>query len=153
MTLDQESAIAQFFIAVDRLEQLGVIRSSRFLGDIGEFLCSDTFGTVLVDELRLPGHDGIHNGKRVQVKFNNSPTCNNINVGNPDKYEELVVVLGPKSRLREAEHRDGEFQFYRFSNEEVRPWRTKKDRYYCAKERIRNCTNKHPIKRPDEGVV
>lgn len=94
MTPEQESAIARFFEAVERLEELDVIRSSRFLGDIGEFLCADTFGTVLADELRLPGYDGTHEGKRVQVKFNNSPTGNNINVGDPDKYEELVVILG-----------------------------------------------------------
>jgi hypothetical protein len=153
MTPEQEAAIARFFEAVDRLEDLKIIRSSRFLGDIGEFLCSDTFGTVLVDELRLPGHDGTHDGKRVQVKFNNSPTGNNINVGNPDKYEELIVVLGPKSKLREEDHGSGEFRFYRFESNEVRPWRTRGESYYCAKERIRNCTNKHAIGRRDEDAV
>lgn len=83
MTSDQESALAAFFEAVDRLEKVGIIRSSRFLGDIGEFLCADAFGTVLAEQLRLPGHDGVHDEKRVQIKFNNSPTGNNINVGNP----------------------------------------------------------------------
>lgn len=153
MTSDQKSAIAQFFQAVERLEELEVIRSSRFLGDIGEFLCADTFGTVLVDELRLPGHDGTHEGKRVQVKFNNSPTGNNINVGNPEKYEELVVVLGPKSKLREADHWPGEFRFYRFASEEVKPWRTLNNSFYCAKERIRNCTTKHTLGSSGEDAV
>lgn len=153
MTPDQKSAIAQFFQAVERLEELGVIRSSRFLGDIGEFLCADTFGTVLVDELRLPGHDGIHEGKRVQVKFNNSHTGNNINVGSPEKYEEVVVVLGPKSKLREADHRPGEFRFYRFASGEVKPWRTTKGSYYCAKERIQNCAMKHTIGSSDEDAI
>ena len=145
MTPDQEFAIAQFFQAVERLEGLGVIRSSRVLGDIGEFLCADTLGTVLVDELRLPGHDGTHEGKRVQVKFSNSPTGNNINVGHPNTYEELVVVLGPKSKLREVGHAPGEFRFYRFSSEEVKLWRTQKESFYCAKERIRNCKSKRTI--------
>lgn len=147
MTPDQEFAITRFFEAVERLEELGVIRSSRFLGDIGEFLCSDTFGTVLVDELRLTGHDGTHEGKRVQVKFNNSPTGNNINVGDPERYDELIVVLGPRSKLRETDHQPGEFRFYRFASEEVRPWRTGNNSHYCAKERIRNCTSKHTIRR------
>lgn len=143
MTPDQESALAAFFKAVDRLEEVGVIRSSRFLGDIGEFLCADAFGTVLVEELRLPGHDGVHDEKRVQIKFNNSPTGNNINVGNPEKYDELVVVIGPRSKLRESEHQPGEFRFYRFSSAEVTPWQTGRNNFYCAKERIANCTNKH----------
>ncbi len=147
MTPEQESAIARFFEAVERLEELDVIRSSRFLGDIGEFLCADTFGTVLADELRLPGYDGTHEGKRVQVKFNNSPTGNNINVGDPDKYEELVVILGPRSKLREADHGQGEFRVYRFESNDVRPWCTGKNKYYCAKERLRNCTSKQTIRR------
>ncbi|UMY49291.1 DUF6998 domain-containing protein [Pseudomonas azotoformans] len=151
MTLDQESALAAFFKAVDRLEEVGVIRSSRFLGDIGEFLCADAFGTVLVEELRQPGHDGVHDEKRVQIKFNNSPTGNNINLGNPEKYDEVVVVIGPRSKLRESEHQPGEFRFYRFSSSEVRPWRTGNNNFYCAKERIVNCTNKHVI-RSGEGA-
>lgn len=139
MTSDQESALAAFFEAVDRLEKVGIIRSSRFLGDIGEFLCADAFGTVLAEQLRLPGHDGVHDEKRVQIKFNNSPTGNNINVGNPDNYDELVVVIGPRSKLRESQHEPGEFRFYRFSSTEVAP------NFYCAKERIANCRNKHVV--------
>ena len=147
MTPEQEAAIAEFFEAVDSLERLAVIRSSRFLGDIGEFLCSDVFGTTLVAGLRQPGHDGVHEDKRVQIKFNNSPTGNNINVGNPDKYEELVVVIGPRSKLREVGHEPGEFRFYRFSGGEVHPWKTSKNNFYCAKERISNCASKHILKR------
>lgn len=146
MTTDQESALAAFFKAVDRLEEVGVIRSSRYLGDIGEFLCADALGTVLAEQLRLPGHDGVHDNKRVQIKFNNSPTGTNINVGNPEEYDELVVVIGPRSKLRESEHQPGEFRFYRFASAEVIPWRTgEPERYnfYCAKGRIVNCTNKH----------
>lgn len=145
MTSDQESALAAFFEAVDRLEKVGIIRSSRFLGDIGEFLCADAFGTVLAEQLRLPGHDGVHDEKRVQIKFNNSPTGNNINVGNPDNYDELVVVIGPRSKLRESQHEPGEFRFYRFSSTEVAPWKTGRNNFYCAKERIANCRNKHVV--------
>lgn len=143
MTIDQESALAAFFEAVDRLEKVGIIRSSRFLGDIGEFLCADAFGTVLAEQLRLPGHDGVHDEKRVQIKFNNSPTGNNINVGNPDNYDELVVVIGPRSKLRESQHEPGRFRFYRFSSTEVALWKTGRNNFYCAKERIANCRNKH----------
>lgn len=143
---DQHLAIAEFFDAVDKLERAGVIRSSRFLGDIGEFLCADTFGTSLVDSLREPGHDGFYEGRRVQVKFNNSPTGNNINVGDPATYEELVVVVGPRSKLRERDHLKGEFRFYRFTSDEIRPWKSARGHFYCAKERLAGCASKHTIK-------
>jgi len=139
MTHDQESAITAFFDAVDKLKQAKVIRSSRFLGDIGEFLCADTFGTTLASDLREPGHDGIREDRRVQVKFNNSPTGNNINVGNPEQYEELVVVIGPRSKLRELEHNRDEFRFYCFTSDDVRTWETAKGSFYCAKERLSKC--------------
>lgn len=151
MTPEQETAIAAFFEAVDMLEKVKVIRSSRFLGDIGEFLCADTFGAELVSGLREPGHDAMHEDRRVQVKFNNSPTGNNINVGAPDKYEELIVVIGPRSKLREADHRPGEFRFYRFTSEQVLPWKTEKGSFYCAKERISKCVSKHILKRSGDG--
>jgi hypothetical protein len=155
MTPDQESALAAFFESVDQLEKLGVIRSARFLGDIGEFLCSDAFGTVLAEELRLPGHDGMHDGKRVQIKFNNSPTGNNINVGDPKNYDELVVVIGPRSKLRETEHKPGEYRFYRFESAEVRLWKSGVNNFYCAKTRIASCTNKHVVgsSRDSNGVL
>lgn len=146
MRLDQESAIAAFFDAVDKLERSGVIRSSRFLGDIGEFLCADTFGTSLVAGLRESGHDGFHEDRRVQVKFNNSPAGNNINVGNPELYEELVVVIGPRSKLRERDHLQDEFRFYRFTSDDVRPWKTGKGSFYCAKERLSSCLSKQILK-------
>lgn len=142
MSPEQRVAIAEFFEAVQQLEELKVIRSSRFLGDLGEFLCADSLGIALVHELRLPGHDGTHEGKRVQVKFNNSAAANNINVGNPEQYDELIVVLGPKSKLREPDHKSGEFRFYRFSSEAVKQWRGPSQGYYCAKLTIRNCANK-----------
>jgi hypothetical protein len=89
MSPQQEAAISAFFDAVAVLEDLNVIRSSRFLGDIGEFLCSSAFGTALVPHLRQPGHDGLHGEERVQIKFNNSTKGNNIAVGNPDNTMNL----------------------------------------------------------------
>lgn len=145
MTPEQEAAIAQFFVAVAKLEELEVIRSSRHLGDIGEFLCTSTFGTLLVPQLRQPGHDGLEGEKRIQVKFNNSPTGNNINVGRPSDYELLVVVIGPRSKLREPNHAANEFRLYRFSSEEVHLWQASGGGYYCAKARLAACKSKHSL--------
>lgn len=139
MTPEQESAITAFFASVDRLQELGVIRSSRFLGDVGEFLCKEAFGTELVAQLRQPGHDGMDGDERVEIKFNNSTAGNNINAGSPAKYDALVVVVGPRSKLREADHKVNEFRMYRFASAEVVRWKTVKSNYYCAKERLVSC--------------
>lgn len=147
MTPEQESAIAAFFESVARLEELEIIRSSRFLGDIGEFMCSKAFGTELSPQLRQRGHDGMSGKDRVQIKFNNSTKGNNINVGNPAEYEILVVVIGPNSKLREKDHGPSEFRLYRYSRAEVLKWGSDSGNFYCAKARLAACKSKHDITR------
>lgn len=147
MTSDQETAIATFFEAVARLEELEIIRSSRYLGDIGEFLCSKAFGTELVPQLRQRGHDGMLGKDRVQIKFNNSTKGKNIDVGDPNDYEVLVVVIGAKSKLREVDHGPAEFRLYRYAKAEVLSWRTANGNFYCAKLRLASCLSKHNIMR------
>ena len=145
MTPAQESAIASFFAAVDHLERLKVIRSSRFLGDIGEFLCHTAFGIELASQLRQTGHDAMDGDERVQIKFNNSTAGNNIDVGKPATYDALVIVIGPRSKLREPNHKANEFRLYRFASSEVVLWKTTKNNYYCAKERLAACGAKHSL--------
>jgi len=147
MTEEQESAIAAFFESVARLEELQIIRSSRFLGDIGEFLCSKAFGTDLSPQLRQRGHDGMSGEDRVQIKFNNSTKGNNINVGNPKDYELLVVVIGPNSKLREEDHGPSDFRLYRYTKTEVLSWVGQSGNFYCAKARLAACLSKHNITR------
>lgn len=145
MTPSQQSAIAGFFASVLQLEAVGVIRSSRFLGDIGEFLCKEAFDVTLASQLRQAGHDGMDKSGRVQIKFNNSTEGNNINVGDPKGYETLVIVVGPQSKLREDDHGPHEFRLYRYSNEDVLAWKSKSNRYYCAKERLAGCATKKSL--------
>ena len=147
MTCEQESAIAAFFESVARLEDLKIIRSSRFLGDIGEFICSKAFGTELSPHLRQRGHDGMSGNDRVQIKFNNSIKGNNINVGDPKDYEILVVVIGPSSKLREKDHGPSEFRLYRYAKTEVLSWRGSSGSFYCAKKRLAACKSKHNVAR------
>jgi hypothetical protein len=145
MTPEQKRAITSFFKAVERLEDCGVIRSSRYLGDIGEFLCNSAFGTILANQLRQTGHDGMEGSSRVQIKFNNSTAGNNINVGNPNDYDVLVVVIGSRSKLREADHSQNEFRLYRYAADEVKTWKTKSNNYYCAKEKLASCAEKSSL--------
>ena len=142
MTPDQRIAITDFFQAVARLEELEVIRSSRFLGDIGEFLCKEGFGVILSDQLRQTGHDGNDDSGRVQIKFNNSIKGTNIDVGDPNKYETLMVVIGPSSKLKEKNHGAHEFKLYRYTKDEVLSWKSKGNKYYCAKTRLIKCIAK-----------
>ncbi|MEN3111992.1 DUF6998 domain-containing protein [Uliginosibacterium paludis] len=142
MNAAQQLAITGFFDSVSQLEAVGVIRSSRFLGDIGEFLAKEGFGVTLVNQLRQTGHDGTDQDGKVQIKFNNSTEGNNINVGNPKDYETLIVVIGPQSKLREEGHGPNEFRLYRYSKRDVESWRSKSGGYYCAKERLASCATK-----------
>ena len=146
MNAAQQSAIAAFFDSVSKLEAVSVIRSSRFLGDIGEFLAKEGFGVTLVNQLRQTGHDGTDQDGKVQIKFNNSTEGNNINVGNPKDYETLIVVIGPRSKLRKEDHGPNEFRLYRYSKREVESWKSKSGGYYCAKERLANCATKKVLK-------
>lgn len=145
MSPEQAAAIVSFFSAVERLQSLEVIRSSRYLGDIGEFLCHATDGTVLVPQLRNPGFDGMSGDARVQIKFNNSPTGNNIDVGDPSGYDILVIIVGPQSKLRELDHRKDEYRHYRFLNSEVESWKSLSGRFYCARARLAKCSTKQSL--------
>jgi hypothetical protein len=99
MTEAQSSAIAQFFAAVERLKSLKVIRSDKYLGDIAEFICKDQFGLELATSGRQPGYDGHIKNKRIQVKFAGGSSTT-VDCGDPKKYDELFILLGPKSVLR-----------------------------------------------------
>lgn len=61
MTPAQQQAITGFIVAVDTLRNAGIIRSHRYLGDIGEFLCADAFGINLSTNLRQAGEHMTHN--------------------------------------------------------------------------------------------
>lgn len=101
MTEDHEIAIGNFFEAAEKLKNLGIIRSDKYLGDIAEFICTSTLGMAVAKSGRQPGHDGHIDGKKVQVKFNGG-TSTTVECGNPDEYEELIVVLGPNSVMRQS---------------------------------------------------
>ena len=147
MTEEQLNAITDFFEIATRLQELEVIRSSRYLGDIGEFLCKEHFGINLEESLRSEGHDATDDNSRIQIKFSNSEKGNNINVGNPEQYERLIVVIGPNSKLREGEHANNEFKLYSFPSSKVKTWISTSGNYYCAKTRLAECADKSSLTR------
>jgi len=120
MTEEQKEAIQNFFKSLKVLRRIDVVRSDVILGDIGEFLCTAAFpGLQLVPEKTKEGYDAYFNKKKVQIKYSNSHDAKNIDLGKPEKYQELIVVLGKNSAHRMAGEPDVDYIFYRYSNSEV----------------------------------
>jgi len=120
MTEDQKEAIQNFFKSLKVLRRMNIVRSDVILGDIGEFLCTFAFhGLQLVPEKTNEGYDAYFNQKKVQIKYSNSPDAKNIDLGNPEKYQELIVVLGKESAHRMMDEPDVDYIFYKYSSVEV----------------------------------
>lgn len=132
------SSINKYLNAIKNLKEAGVIRSDRVDGDIGEYIAARVFGLTLEDSLQQNGYDARLEGSRFQIKYNNSAYRNNINVGDPDKYDFLIVVIGPNSKLRSTDHVSGEFRCYKYESKDVKLWR-KNAGCYCAKSRLEGC--------------
>jgi hypothetical protein len=125
MTEEQTTAIEAFFSAADTLKLLGIIRSDKYLGDIAEFIAASQLGMSMASSGREPGHDGHIEGRKVQVKFNGG-TSITIDCGNPDSYEELIVILGPKSVMRSPDLLEP-YVIYRIPSDVVRKKKPHKD--------------------------
>jgi len=104
-------AIEQFHAAIAALKKLRVIRSDKYLGDIAEYLCSKHFDMVLSGDQRQEGWDAVKDGVRFQIKYNGAKTTN-INIGNPEKYDFVIIVLGPESCLRPKDAGQNTFLIY-----------------------------------------
>lgn len=125
MTEEQTTAIGEFFSAADKLRTLGIIRSDKYLGDIAEFMAASQLGMSMASSGRQPGHDGHIEGRKVQVKFNGG-TSITIDCGNPNSYEELIVILGPKSVMRRPDLLEP-YVIYRIPSDVVRKKAPHKD--------------------------
>jgi len=144
---EEKLAIHNFFKSVEKLQELGVIRSSKYLGDIGEFLASKKLGLTLVKSQRQKDFDALTNDQKYQIKFHNAKEGTNIKVGSPTKYDYLIIVIGPQSRIREDDHNEDEFRIYIFKKNEIMEWIDKnKKEIYVAKGKLQNCPNKYQIK-------
>lgn len=132
MLLDDTKLISEFFAATAKLMDNAIVRSDKILGDIGEWICVKHYGLILESSGRHPGYDGKIGQSRVQVKVHNSPEGTNLSVGDPSKYDELVIVVGPRSRLRVSTNASA-FHVYRFTSSEVSSLMRRNSGFYCAK--------------------
>ncbi|WP_426992920.1 hypothetical protein [Methylomonas sp. CM2] len=128
----EKKLIREYFESVAKLQDQNIVRSDKVLGDLGEWLCVKKFGLVLEESGRHPGYDGKINGEKVQVKVHNSPERTNLSVGDPEKYDHLIVLIGPRSKLRIGS-RDEAFHAYCFTSAEVKNTMARDSGYYCAK--------------------
>lgn len=135
LTAEQKSLLRGFFQSMSDLVAANIVRSDKILGDIGEWLCAQRFGVSLCQSGRHPGFDGLIAEKRVQIKVHNSPEGTNLSVGDPKSYDELMVVIGPRSRLRPQvkDVSSNSFLIYRFTANDVRSLMKRSSGYYCAK--------------------
>ena len=115
----EKTAIQALLKAVRELRSLNVIRSDRYLGDLGEFLAARQYDLKLAKSKRQKGHDTEGLEQRTQVKFHNSTTRTNIDLGQPAQYDRVVVVLGPDSKLHQKGKSEGKVVFYIFDSAHV----------------------------------
>jgi len=132
MEASEKKLIREYFESVENLQNSNIVRSDKVLGDLGEWICVQKYGLVLEESGRHPGYDGKIGDETVQVKVHNSPEGTNLSVGNPDKYDLLIVLIGPRSKLRIG-GRDESFHSYRFTSAEVKKLMARSSGHYCAK--------------------
>ena len=128
----EKKLLRHFFGFTANLIEAGIVRSDKILGDIAEWLCVKNFGLVLCQSSRQTGFDGYIGTSKVQVKMHNSPEGTNLSVGTPSAYDELIVIIGPRSKLR-INDVENCFLAYRFSSEEVTSLMKRSSGFYCAK--------------------
>lgn len=132
-----QKELKNFFKAIQDLRESNIIRSDRYLGDIGEKICETLYGFTLNQSAREEGYDGVLDNQRYEVKFHNSMTRTNIYLGNPELYDFLLVVLGSDSLLR-PEGYEETFLIYKITNEFVKANFNQKSGYCCGKTYFAN---------------
>lgn len=132
MKASDKKLICEYFEAVAKLQSNNIVRSDKVLGDLGEWICVQKYGLVLEASGRHPDYDGKINNEKVQVKVHNSPERTNLSVGNPNRYDHLIVLIGPRSKLRIGSI-DESFHSYRFTSAEVIKLMARRSGHYCAK--------------------
>ncbi|TMN21898.1 DUF6998 domain-containing protein [Lentibacillus cibarius] len=131
----EKDAIISFFKSVKELREKGVVRSDKYLGDIGEYICQQKYGIELCQSGRQKGYDGIKGGKKYQIKFHNSAKRTNEYFGDPDEYDLVLLVVGPSSLLRNDQHYN-KFHIYEINSEYVKENFRQKSGYCCGKEKL-----------------
>lgn len=121
MDIEVREKINNYFELTNELKELGVIRSSKYSGDIGEFVCSNLYQIILNNSGREEGYDGIDSeGKKVEIKFHGGGKGTNIDMKkykkNGIKFDYLLVILGLDSNIRPSNVPFNTYPIYKIEN-------------------------------------
>ena len=134
MNQETREALKEFFSAQKRLNQLGIIHSKDYIGDIGRYLCQVMYNLAITKSGRQAGYDGMIGTSKIQVKINNCPIGTPVMLGEPGEYDELIVLLGPNCSLRPENIAD-DFISYRFTREKaLKKFKTPGGKYVGKKD-------------------
>jgi hypothetical protein len=101
----KKNAIKTFFEIVQKLKDEEIIRSSKYSGDIAEYICQELYSLTLSPSQREVGYDGKdENEIRYQIKLNNSTQKTNQEVGDPTSYDNLLLVVTSDSLLFDSRY-------------------------------------------------
>ncbi len=119
--MDSETTVVltRFFSAQKELNELGVINSRDYIGDIGRYLCREIYRMEAPKGQSPAGYDGMIGDSRVLVRPNNCPTGTSVRIPDSEDFDEVVVILGPNCFLRPPGVAS-DIIFYRFTREEAR---------------------------------
>jgi hypothetical protein len=129
--------LKDFFSKAESLKHNNIIKSDRFLGDIGEFIIEKKYGLIPPKNKREKYIDGTIGSETVQVKFSSSPTNTNINIGNPTKYDILYLILSKQS-MHFPLNETSQFIVYRILSQDILKDRlvTLKGKYYYTRNQL-----------------
>jgi len=120
-------SILNFFYCQSKLEYLDVSRSTNSICDIAEFICSKYFKITLCKSQRNEGFDAFGNNNeksRIQIKINNSNKGTNQNIGNPEKYHYLYLLVTSNSLLFNNKFTDSFIVIYKIDSIDLRGMQT-----------------------------
>ncbi|MBC8462067.1 MAG: hypothetical protein H8D67_29205 [Deltaproteobacteria bacterium] len=133
MNQETVDALDKFFSAQKKLNELGIIRSRDYIGDVARYLCREVYNLEPSKGRRI-GHDGTIGDSKIRIAVNNCPIGTKVFLQEPFEFDELIVVLGPNCKLRPA-HLEGDFLFYRYTKDEtVSKFKTPKGSYIGGKD-------------------
>ena len=126
-----------------------IIRSSKYTGDIGEYIAKEVFELSLSSNQREISKDAIDkDGNSYEIKFHNAEKGTNLIIDNYNakniNFDYMYVLLGSESSIRDDKTNKYDKYFiviYKFTKDEILELR--KDRKNIAKRVIRS---KKPIK-------
>jgi hypothetical protein len=121
MNNKEKSLIINFFKITEELRKEKIINSSRYLGDIAEYICEYIYLLKLCDNKRERGHDAVDckTGKiKYQIKINNSTEKTNQDIGKKEHYDYLLLLITSSSKLYTS-NPNYKIAIYKFSKEDL----------------------------------